>query len=264
MLQLIDDALATHPGLAQTLRKGIWRSNSSNLRGADSHGQAAAPGVTSSSSGGSAGGARQGTGAAASAQAAVQHAGEHCSQAAATAVEKLTQGDGMEAAGVLQQVLEIAFSWLAFEMQVRASTHLLWRPSSGLSELLAACLVSTCAAPGCQLRAQLAGVRSRAWRLSQGPDSVQSGALRQCHWKLLAQELCISPVQSTGQKMSSSNSSGRVSWPRGRPLYILKQPHTGRPGVDIFMKAAYQAPRLTSSMRCRSRTAVGALSLTWP
>ena len=42
------------------------------------------------------------------------------------------QGDGLEAAGVLQQVLETAFSWLAFEMQVRASTHLAWRPSSGL------------------------------------------------------------------------------------------------------------------------------------
>ena len=168
MLQLIDYALDAHPGLAQTLRKGIWRSNSNNLQGADSHSQAAAPGATSSSCGGSAGGARQGTGAAASAQAAVQHAGDICSQAAATAVEKSTQGDGMEAAGVLQQVLEIAFSWLAFEMQVRASTHLLWRPSSGLSELLGACLVSTCTAPGCQLPAQLAGVRSRAWRLRAG------------------------------------------------------------------------------------------------
>ena len=133
VLQVIDDALAAHPGLAQTLRKGIWRNNSSSLRGADSHSQAAAPETASSSGSGSAGGARQGTGAAASAQAAGQHAGEKCGPAAVTAMEKSAQGNGLEAAGVLQQVLEIAFSWLAFEMQVRASTHLRCKPSSSLS-----------------------------------------------------------------------------------------------------------------------------------
>ena len=209
VLQLIDDALAAHPGLAHTLRKGIWRSNSSTLRGADGNGQAAAPGAASSSSSGSAGRARQGTGAAVSAQAAAQHADENCGQAAATAMETSAHRDGLEAAGVLQQVLEIAFSWLAFEMQVRASTHLTWRPPSGLSELLGACLVSACAAQHTLPALYTAGWCERQEPVVQGRD-----------WTLCTSGLSSSVTESymlvhsahilPGLQRSSSDSSDRV------------------------------------------------------
>ena len=250
-LQLIDDALAAHPGLAQTLRKGIWRSTSSSLQGADGHSQAVAPGAAASSSSGSAGGARQGTGPAASDQAAVQSTGENCGQATAAAIEKAAQGNGLEAAAVLQQVLEIAFSWLAFEMQVRASTHLIRRPANGLFWLLGACLV---AAPGCQPCAQLAGVISKRISPRQGLDIVQAGssssAPGSCMSKFAFKSCTVFTHTTWPAKIyclpwTAEAECQGVCWHPCRALQALRQLQTCRPRVDIFLKAAHQAPRLT-------------------
>ncbi len=248
-LQLIDDALAAHPGLAQTLRKGIWRSTSSSLQGADGHSQAVAPGAAASSSSGSAGGARQGTGPAASDQAAVQSAGENCGQATAAAIEKAAQGNGLEAAAVLQQVLEIAFSWLAFEMQVRASTHLIRRPANGLFWLLGACLV---AAPGCQPCAQLAGVISKRIESKAGTGHCASWVLPQRSWKLHVQN-CVQILYSLHtyylackDLLSSLDSRGRVP---GRLLAPLQSPAGPEAAADLPPQGGHLLESCTPSTK---------------